>query len=188
MSKRKPGYWKEYYQKHRQQRLEESKEYRRLNPRPDYSAKYYLGNKEKWKKSEAQKQERNAKRRKLYAENEATRIKARKLTREWQIKNPDKKRNQHLKKFGITIEVFNKMLQGQSGGCAICGALESPDKSTRSKSGKRRLHVDHCHSSGLVRGLLCSSCNLGLGKFFDRADLLEKAALYIRKHASSGTM
>jgi hypothetical protein len=59
------------------------------------------------------------------------------------------------------------MVKAQNGLCAICGA--EPDE----------LVVDHCHASGNVRGLLCHSCNLGLGKFFDNTSYLSNAINYL---------
>jgi hypothetical protein len=47
-----------------------------------------------------------------------------------------------------------------------------------------RVHVDHCHISGKVRGVLCQNCNLGLGHFHDTPEKLERAAAYLRLHAS----
>lgn len=58
--------------------------------------------------------------------------------------------------------------------CAICGLP--------SEESKRRLHVDHCHETGVMRGRLCSECNLGLGKFQDDPHILEIAAAYLRAY------
>jgi hypothetical protein len=70
--------------------------------------------------------------------------------------------------FGITVEDYDKMFIAQSGRCAICHC-----ESTKA------LAVDHCHTTGKVRGLLCTSCNTGLGLFKDNLELLEKAKLYL---------
>lgn len=51
--------------------------------------------------------------------------------------------------YGITVEQYEEMLKRQKGGCAICGK----------RPGKKRLHVDHNHETGQVRGLLCAKCN-----------------------------
>lgn len=58
-----------------------------------------------------------------------------------------------LKKFGLTIEKYDKMLHDQNGVCAICSCAPNGT----------RLAVDHCHSTGAVRGLLCHTCNRHLG-------------------------
>lgn len=81
-----------------------------------------------------------------------------------------------LAKYGLTKDDFNALLEKQNGGCAICGATSG---------GKRheneRLHVDHCHTTGVVRGLLCTECNTSLGKFKDSPELLRKAAMYLEQ-------
>lgn len=59
------------------------------------------------------------------------------------------------RKYGITLDIYNKMLKDQSNVCKICKQL--------CKSGKV-LAVDHCHWTGQVRGLLCATCNTGLGR------------------------
>jgi hypothetical protein len=88
--------------------------------------------------------------------------------------NKRKYRDWELKRiFGITIEDYERMLSEQKGVCAICGGIEN--KSHRS------LSVDHCHSTGTIRGLLCSNCNLGLGNFQDNVLFLEFAIKYLTK-------
>lgn len=82
-----------------------------------------------------------------------------------------------LRKFGITKAEFDAILKRQNGGCAVCGT-----KVGMVRAGKRlRLCVDHCHKTGVVRGILCTSCNNGLGRFKDDPVLLERAALYLRR-------
>lgn len=69
---------------------------------------------------------------------------------------PVKKRDRALrKKYGITVDDYVQMLAEQSGRCQIC---EMPP------AAGKMLHVDHCHESGRVRGLLCNLCNWYLGK------------------------
>ncbi len=77
-------------------------------------------------------------------------------------------------KFGLEIDRYEEMLETQAGLCAICCET--------CISGKR-LSVDHNHSSGAVRGLLCARCNFGLGYFRDRPDLLESAIEYLKLHS-----
>ena len=74
--------------------------------------------------------------------------------------------------YGITYDDYTKMLDQQSNACSIC---KSKISSTRTS----RLFVDHCHTTGKVRGLLCSSCNHGLGLFKDSPTLLKRAIGYL---------
>jgi hypothetical protein len=86
--------------------------------------------------------------------------------------NRKKAKDYNLKRYyGIDLEVFEDLLSAQNGCCAICG--------TDAPGGKGTWHVDHCHSSGKVRGLLCHHCNVGLGHFKDSKTLLLKASLYL---------
>lgn len=94
--------------------------------------------------------------------------------RAWAKRNPDKVRNQKLKAaYGITLEQYNELLAKQNGMCAICG---SPPGDGRSKY----LHVDHCHLTKKVRGLLCGNCNQGLGRFEHDVGVLSEAIRYLQ--------
>lgn len=87
------------------------------------------------------------------------------------------------KAYGVDIHVYHEMLEAQNGVCAICRGVE---KSTDAASGKvRALAVDHCHEGDKVRGLLCSSCNRGLGLFKDNPALLRLAADYVERHRAA---
>jgi hypothetical protein len=78
----------------------------------------------------------------------------------------------HLKrKYGITIEQYDAMLEAQGGGCFICGRPPREDIS---------LHVDHDHFTGEIRGILCFRCNNALADFQEDPILLAKAAAYPR--------
>jgi hypothetical protein len=74
------------------------------------------------------------------------------------------------KKYGITHEQFLERLRLQEGRCRIC---------LKPFANHRQVKVDHCHTTKRVRGLLCSTCNSGLGHFKDREDLLMKASEYL---------
>lgn len=88
-----------------------------------------------------------------------------------------RRRRSNLKmKFGVTPEWYNQLLAVQGGGCAICG--------TATPGGKGAFHVDHCHTTGTVRRLLCSACNTGLGFFRDNPDFLFSAANYLLEFQS----
>jgi Recombination endonuclease VII len=77
--------------------------------------------------------------------------------------------------YGISIEEYEVLEKAQRGLCAICGS--PPPGSGRNQY----LHVDHDHETGDVRGLLCHLCNLGLGSFRDRGDLLKSAIDYLNR-------
>lgn len=73
--------------------------------------------------------------------------------------------------YGITLEEYNKVFAHQGKVCAIC---KRPVK-----LGKARLAVDHCHTTGLVRGLLCWSCNRAIAVFRDDTQRIEAALAYL---------
>lgn len=85
-------------------------------------------------------------------------------------------RKRHLKyHYGLTIEDFEAMVIEQDGACKICRKPFAV--------GKHR-HIDHCHKKEkdgvrLVRGILCGSCNRGIGMFYDDPKLLRDAAAYL---------
>lgn len=90
-------------------------------------------------------------------------------------KDPDYKARHHLwHNYRIRLSDYEKLLNAQGGVCAICGA----DKSLN-RIGASRFHVDHDHSTGKVRGILCINCNVGLSRFYDKPHLLRKAATYL---------
>lgn len=74
--------------------------------------------------------------------------------------------------YGIGLNEYEEMLAKQNGVCAIYGITERVEG--------RALAVDHCHATGAVRGLLCSACNIALGKFEDDTERLRKAITYLR--------
>ena len=91
----------------------------------------------------------------------------------WRKVDPRRKINSNLKNlYDITLCEYEEILKNQNGRCAICDK-----KSVENLRGK--LFVDHCHKTGIVRGLLCHQCNDGLGKFKDKIELLLKAAKYL---------
>lgn len=78
--------------------------------------------------------------------------------------------------YGIDIEQYEAMLEGQQGLCACCGTDEPTGYNW---------HVDHCHSTGKVRSLLCSRCNQGIGLFDEDPVKLTKAIEYLGRHNES---
>lgn len=73
-------------------------------------------------------------------------------------------------RYGLSVERYDEMLAEQNFGCGICG---------RQCDSGRRLAVDHDHSTNKVRGLLCSNCNITLGKMSDQQEWLRNAADYL---------
>ena len=88
---------------------------------------------------------------------------------------PELRRARTLAQYGLTQEDYDRMLEKQDGHCAICPATESGHNVTD------HFVVDHCHDTGKVRGLLCSSCNLMLGKAKDDVTILQNAIHYLNK-------
>jgi hypothetical protein len=77
-------------------------------------------------------------------------------------------------------EKYEEILKYQNNVCAICGKKESAKSSKGNKI--KELAVDHSHKTGIIRGLLCMSCNRGLGCFYDDTSLLEKAIKYLENN------
>lgn len=84
----------------------------------------------------------------------------------------ERERNYGLKPTGFTVALKRDAIQVQGGKCGICATdLEGlPEK---------QVHADHCHASGNPRGVLCGSCNHGLGKFKDNPAFLRAAIEYL---------
>ena len=83
------------------------------------------------------------------------------------VANPERSRADNLRKYSLTPEGYVALVSAQGGRCAIC----------RRPSG---LDVDHDHTSGKVRGLLCGSCNRGIGLFKDDPERLSSAIAYLK--------
>lgn len=119
-----------------------------------------------------------ARRRKYVVEN---RDAINKAHRRWKSKPEEKAKSRErwlTYRYGITESEFAAMLNTQGHVCGIC-AEPAP-------AGKR-LHVDHDHATGAVRGLLCGPCNRAIGLFKESRTLLFKAVEYIDAHAFTGT-
>lgn len=98
----------------------------------------------------------------------------------WHEKNPGKRKQyQRASRYGLTQEAYDSMLAGQCGKCAICGNNAGANE----RGGD--LYVDHDHASGVVRGLLCRSCNVLLGHAKDDVTILARAIEYLASKAVS---
>jgi hypothetical protein len=86
--------------------------------------------------------------------------------------NYEKDKDFKLKRaYGIGYAEYLKMLDAQNGCCAICGTSDTGNR--------KAFHVDHCHETGKVRGLLCGNCNSGIGNLRDDVGLLRRAIDYL---------
>ena len=83
----------------------------------------------------------------------------------------------YFRQYGITLEEKKQMMLDQDNKCLICQVIF-----TDCRRCKTSAHVDHCHVTGKIRGILCSRCNLGLGHFSDSVTKLLSAARYMYKH------
>jgi hypothetical protein len=120
----------------------------------------------------------------------SNKAKAKERSRIWRLNNLERSRNNsklyqknhpeqllkwQLKKYGITLEIYNKFLKKQNNECAICG-----NKARGMQHSKKRLCIDHDKKTGKVRGLLCGACNIGIGHLEHSANLLKKAIKYLK--------
>jgi hypothetical protein len=130
---------------------------------PAYRARRLAENRA-WR--EANKERVNEEKRRLYATDPEYRARTLKADRSSRLQRV----------YGITLEEYDVMLKRQRGVCAIC-----------ERKFKQSLCVDHCHTTRLLRALLCAHCNVALGNFRDNPRWLRKAARYIeywaRQHA-----
>ena len=125
---------------------------------------YYAANRDKFKAYKAR------------ARNETLEEREARITRR-KVEAPAKRRiaswKWHIRRtLGATAEQYEQMLMAQGGKCAICGAYEPGGK-------RARFCIDHCHTTGDIRGLLCISCNSGLGHFKDDKGRLSAAIAYL---------
>jgi hypothetical protein len=148
--------------------MENTIEERRRKNR-ERSAKYRRENPEKWKEID-----RRAKAKQRSIPENLDRI------REYQLRYREENRRalsdkERQRRFGITPKKYAELFSQQNGACAIC---KKPETATR--MGKvKALSVDHCHSTNIVRGLLCSDCNTGIGKLKDDVSIMQSAINYL---------
>lgn len=97
--------------------------------------------------------------------------------RAWRLRHPDRHYGHQLKsKYGIDLSTYQRLLDRQAGGCAICGTEEPGSKK------KVYLYVDHDHDTGRIRGLLCQTCNTAISLLQDHPELARLAAIYLDTH------
>lgn len=122
------------------------------------SAEYYSENKEKVRSKDRQRYSENKESIKVYRKS---------------IYDPKKHKKYSLKTlYNITPEQYDQMYEAQGGRCAICGKHQTELK--------KALAVDHNHSTGVVRGLLCQNCNVGIGNLQDDLYTVTRAMEYLQ--------
>lgn len=111
-------------------------------------------------------------RKNVNARNKTERVRRSETSRKWHAGNKERVKNRKLfERYGISSEKYEELLTAQSRKCAICGKDQSVLK--------QMLNVDHCHKTGKIRGLLCNTCNRGIGLLCDNAELCKKAFVYL---------
>lgn len=128
-----------------------------------------------WCKPCSREKKRASTKRVAEREGEAYKERRRRYRRAYRARHPERIKQHERKyglkrKFGITVEDYDSLLVAQNGQCAVC--LSESDTT---------LHVDHDHTTGAIRGLLCSQCNTGLGLFYDDVDRLRQAIRYLEE-------
>lgn len=144
--------------------------------RKEYMRAYYRDHPEKFRRTAGQQDKYNATRREKYAADQAFRDQCKTLAQEYRVNNPGRRRKADIRRmYGLPPDQYDAMLAAQGGACDICRV---PFAGTP--------HVDHCHKSGAVRGLLCDGCNHGIGKFGDDPAAMRRAADYLERHQQQG--
>lgn len=123
----------------------------------EYQLKYYQKNKEKIKAQKTVWRRANPE-------------KVKKAWKKWESRNKENRRNKTLRAYGMTEKDYLVMFEHQRGVCKICFKPQTI----------KRLAVDHCHTTGKVRGLLCDTCNRGIGLFKEDKDIILSAYNYLK--------
>ena len=106
-----------------------------------------------------------------------------KRRKKWREDNPERnqasQRNRNLlKRYGITLAEYQSLFEAQGCKCGICGVVENYSGHTGPRK-EWSFSVDHCHTTGKIRGLLCNDCNRALGLFKDDKELLKSAIVWL---------
>lgn len=96
-------------------------------------------------------------------------------TKEYYQNNKHRWKKYTYEQYGITEEIFNKMLQSQNHSCYTCGKHKDD-------VGSKGLCIDHCHETNTVRGLLCGPCNTALGLLKEDIEIMKKLINYVEKN------
>lgn len=149
----------------------------------NYMKSYYNSNVDKWKDRQSKyfyKQQKNMSRNEKYRTDEKYIEYTKQRVRDYNKRNPMVKLNQHLEKYNMSYDDYKNMLNIQNGKCLICGSNGDLDKPYRP------LMIDHNHTTGKVRGLLCSHCNFLIGQAKDDVKILKSAIKYLEENDYEG--
>ena len=165
-------YQRRYYQTNKERLLELQRERNRRDYQRNKAA--YKARNDRWREENPERYKALTK-----AYNLRNREKVKQGSRLWYQNNKARAaataRRLKLKQYGLTLEQFEAMLISQNGKCAACErAMTSPCSKAHTAT-----MVDHCHTTGRVRGLLCRRCNMAIGQFGDDPGLLLQAASYL---------
>lgn len=117
--------------------------------------------------------------RQKYAKNNESHIKA--YQKEYRMNKVDKRKDYSLQtNYGITLEIFNQIVEEQKGICAINSGSCNPIVNK-----KHNLNVDHDHEVGNVRGLLCSNCNTAIGLLGENIEAFQRCVEYLIQHKTN---
>ncbi len=115
---------------------------------------------------------------------ELLRERARRYSHRLKKENPEeyyrRSRRSCLNQYGLTEKDYEELLEKQNGVCAICGKPPYGKRAAHNQESK--LHIDHNHTTGKVRGLLCTRCNTSIGGFDENISIIEKAIQYLKEN------
>ena len=78
-------------------------------------------------------------------------------------------RRKRAARYGLTADEYDAVIAKANGACELCAATD------------RKLVLDHCHATGVIRGVLCTACNTSIGKLGDTSKSLLRAVAYLQK-------
>lgn len=113
-----------------------------------------------------------------YCSSECRRLVKNKISSKYKPTTEQTRHRKYRQRYGISWEQVQDLLAKQELGCAVCRRTLSFEGT----KGRDLPVVDHCHSTGKVRGLLCTPCNLMLGYSYDDASVLEAAIRYLKEN------
>jgi len=111
--------------------------------------------------------------------------KSKERMRKWRANNIEKVRASNIMRYGITLDDYKQMYASQNGKCAGCGCSIVDFGGDRNGQ-RNNAHIDHDHTTGYVRGLLCMQCNMILGAAQDSTVVLANLIAYLNQNEIGG--